>query len=388
MSSLHSLYDDRIYWKEALSLKKAGYNIIHVGVGDKNSDLVSEHGIRLIQVKRTRIAGNLFINFALKRVSRNNEYRRLIEIAAMLKADAYHLHDLQLNRIASKIKSLPHQPKVVYDVHEPYPVTLADGEYRGYFFRFLMKVYARHIHSWELRKSTSHDLIIATEENVARKFRRHFPQKAIEIIYNYSNWSEKDLPHKPAKKYDFIYAGGIRRRRGAMEMLRALAALKEENFRVKLLLVGVICDAGLEDEMNHFIKQKSLEDRVEIKPPIPYQDVAMLYGASRCGIAIFNNLRVNQTIMPIKILEYIAFGLPAVCSNVGHLGRVTTKYNTGITVHPHLIGEIAAAMKKLLTDSALYENQRNNCRLLYEKEFNWNHMERHLLSVYEALWKN
>jgi hypothetical protein len=30
ISSLHGLYDDRIYWKEALTLKHAGYDVIHL----------------------------------------------------------------------------------------------------------------------------------------------------------------------------------------------------------------------------------------------------------------------------------------------------------------------------------------------------------------------
>ncbi|MFW6224135.1 MAG: glycosyltransferase, partial [Bacteroidota bacterium] len=94
---------------------------------------------------------------------------------------------------------------------------------------------------------------------------------------------------------------------------------------------------------------------------------------------------VNQTIMPIKTFEYIAFGLPAVCSDVGHMGRITREYNTGIAVAPDQISEIAGAMKKLISDTSLYSTQRSNCLVLYEKKFNWKYMEQHLAALYDTM---
>ncbi len=38
ISSLHGPYDDRIYWKEALSLKKRGYDVFHVTTGENEQD--------------------------------------------------------------------------------------------------------------------------------------------------------------------------------------------------------------------------------------------------------------------------------------------------------------------------------------------------------------
>ncbi len=385
MSSLHSLYDDRIYWKEALSLKNAGYQVIHLAVGDENLDFVSEHGVRLIQVKKYKGTGNLFFNNLSKRFSYRNEYRKLLAIARELKAEAYHLHDLQLNKIARHLQSLPHRPRLVYDVHEPYPITIADGEYKGFLFKRFMKLYARYVHHWELKTSAIHDMIIATEENVAEKFSNHFPGKKVEIIYNYCDTGAKDFPEKAEKAYDFIYAGGVRRRRGAMEMLKAVKLLKDENFAVRLLLVGLICDSGLEAEMKQYIAKYGLEKNIVIMPPVPYRQVMELYGVSRCGIAIFNRQLVNQIIMPIKTFEYIAFGLPAVCSNVGHMGKITQKHNTGLTVDPDKPSEIAHAMKMLMKDTTLYNTQQNNCLALYKKEFNWGKMEQRLVALYDSL---
>ena len=36
LADLHTLYDDRIYWKQAISLVKNGYNVHYITIGDVN----------------------------------------------------------------------------------------------------------------------------------------------------------------------------------------------------------------------------------------------------------------------------------------------------------------------------------------------------------------
>ncbi len=385
MSYMHSLYDDRIYWKQALSLRNAGYRLIHLGVGDREFDIVSEHGIRLIQIKRTRFSSILIINSIIKRFSRNNEYTRLSGIAASLNADVYHLHDIQLINILKKIKKFKNRPKVIYDAHEPYPITITDREAENVFQRLFNKLYSKYINYREIKLTGFSDVIITTEENVANRFKKHTKETPVEIIYNYCNWSVNDFRDSEKTDYDFIYAGGIRLRRGAMEMLKAVKALKDEDIRAGLLIVGTVIDRGLEETMKQYINKENLSDRVALKPPVQYTEVMKLYKASRFGIALFNDQKVNQTILPIKILEYIAFGLPVLASDTGHIGRITKKYNTGIAVNPKNIAEVATAMKKLLFDHDLYKTQKRNCLKLYKDDFNWSNMGKKLHAIYSGL---
>lgn len=386
ISYMHSLYDDRIYWKQAISLHNAGYRLIHLGVGDREFDIVSEHGIRLIQITRKRFSGIFIINAIIKRLSRKNEYRQLLAIAASLNADVYHLHDIQLINILKRIKKFPNRPKVIYDTHEPYPITIADREAGTIFQKFFNKLYSEYINYREIKLSALSDVIITTEENVANRFKKRVKNVPVEIVYNYCNWSVNDFPDNGKTGYDFIYAGGIRRRRGAMEMLQAIKALKDSDIRVSLLIAGTVIDQGLEEEMKQFVNNENISDRVSLKPPVPYVEVMKLYRASKYGIALFNDQKVNQTILPIKILEYIAFGLPVLASNTGHIGRITKKHNTGITVNPKNIAEVAAAMQKMLHDKDLYKTQKRNCLKLYEEDFNWRTMEKKLNTIYSGLF--
>jgi hypothetical protein len=55
LSCTHQAKDDRIYWKESLSLQRNGYQLTHIATGANDSDTVSQEGIRLIEVKKKHI---------------------------------------------------------------------------------------------------------------------------------------------------------------------------------------------------------------------------------------------------------------------------------------------------------------------------------------------
>ncbi len=384
LSCLHGLYDDRIYWKEALSLKKHGYDVIHIGIGEEDKDFISEHGIRLISIKRKVYFENPYIDKLFRLLTiRKSIYKDIFSKASEFKADVYHFHDLQLNRIGPKLKKLPHQPKVIYDVHEPYPITIASYGRRvieKHFFRF----YGRQIGYWELKKSSTYDLIIATEENVAKYFDRNLPQVPTTIIYNYSDLIK---PNEKKKIYDFIYSGGIRRRRGAINIIKAAELLKHQVKKFKILFIGNFHDAGLKEEMTDLINQSKLEDNIHINESVSYEQITNFYSQAKFGLAIFNDEKVNKTILPIKLFEYIKIGLPVLCSRVGHLEKLTLQFNSGILVEPNNYFELAKAMERLIQDNNLYEKLVLNCELASEK-VDWKIMESKLGRLYENLLQN
>jgi glycosyltransferase involved in cell wall biosynthesis len=383
ISCLHGLYDDRIYWKEALSLKKNGYDVTHIAVGETGQQYTSEHGILLIEIKNKRFFANHFIDKLFRLITfKPPIYKKLFQKCAELKADVYHFHDLQLNRIAPKLKKLPHQPKVIYDVHEPYPITLATTSSKNPFNKLFWWFYGRYIEFWEKTKSKHYDLIITTEENVQKFFKEKLKSTSVEIIYNYVDIKPKD--YSRLKIYDFIYCGGIRKRRGIFEILSAVKILHNKGIHSKTLLIGHIHDPGLEREIYNFIQEHDLMNAIEIKQVVPYQQIHEFYEGSKIGLAIFNDEKVNRLIMPIKIFEYIVFGLPVITSNFGHMKEITEENKTGILVDPHNYYQIAETMESLLTNSELYNRIYSDC-VHSANKFNWSVMEKKIVDLYYHL---
>src|SRR5215204_1294449 len=92
----HQPFDDRIYWKELLTLQEAGYEAIHICVGDENRDFITAEGIHTIQVKRVVSTTNIWL-MRIRHIlfGKNETIKAIFEAAKKLKAAIYHYHDLQ-----------------------------------------------------------------------------------------------------------------------------------------------------------------------------------------------------------------------------------------------------------------------------------------------------
>jgi len=87
----------------------------------------------------------------------------------------------------------------------------------------------------------------------------------------------------------------------------------------------------------------------------------------------------------IKTFEYMAFGLPLICSNFGNINRIVSETRTGIPVDPLSPADISQALVRLLTDSDLYSQCSLNGIHAVKNIYNWKKEEKKLLDIYQKL---
>ncbi len=388
ISSYHGLYDDRIYWKEGISLKKNGYDVTHIGAGRENKDFISEHGIRLIQVTKKQYFRNPYLDKIFRFLFlRPAIYPAIFKKAAEMKADVYHLHDLQINKIGRKLKKLPHRPRIIYDVHEPFPEAFRYAPASNPFIRLIQFLFSFYLKYWELKSSESYDLVIATEENVARKFNNYLHQdNRVDIVYNYTDmYPENSDQPSENKIYDAVYTGSIRSTRGVFEMIHAVRIARDKGFPCKILFIGPVFEKNLKKKILQLLDQHRLQENILLMDPVPYEKIGRIYEQSRTGLIIFANNPVNRTILPIKLFEYMAFGLPVLSSNFGHMKRYTEKEEAGLTVNPSDPQDICDKLITLLTNQDLYRKCSINGRSAVNQKYRWQLMEEKLLAIYDRL---
>jgi glycosyltransferase involved in cell wall biosynthesis len=385
ISSLHGLYDDRIYWKEALSLVRNGYEVIHTGLGDKDIDLYSDHGIRLIQIKRKGYFKNPYLDIAYRKVSlKPDAYRKLFEKCASLKADIYHFHDVQLNRIGPSLKRLDHHPAVIYDVHEDYREQVMYSAPRGPL-RILFRMHARMLRKLEMRTAGIYDAIITVVPHIAEYFRKAAGPAKVHVIYNYTIMSPVKYIPSEEKIYDAVYSGMINDVRGGTEIVRAAAILKKEFPGIRILLVGPIPDASYLKKIKNLIDELDLGDNVVLKGQVPYSDIENLLLQSCIGLGIFKPVSIFEFGIQVKTFEYMICGLPVVCSNTGNIAGIIKDNNAGLTVDPRSPESIAAAIAILMKTPVLYNTLRINAITAARDKFCWNSEEKKLLELYHSL---
>lgn len=372
LADKHELYDDRIYWKMAVPLKRLGWDVYYYLIGAEADQGTTDEGIHFQILKVKTFSANRYLNFLLKRMNPRNNYKILFQMASDLKADIYHFHDLWINKIGGRLKRLPHRPVVFYDAREPY----AD-DYRSYLSGSGLKnavigIFAGITDRWEKKKARKYDLIIANEEGVRDDFRRALGDDRSIVLYNYVDANLFKIDSSEIKKeYDFIYCGGVNEHRGIDVCIKALAALSEDFPASNMLVIGRYFPENYKKDLASLIRSLNLQGRVVLHDPVDHVKLPDLYMRSRIGLCVLAPIKTFERSLPIKLFEYMSFGLPIIGTRIGHIDRILEQDRTGITVDYFDMEELTRAMKELLIDDKLYDKMSANGRNATIERYNW-----------------
>ena len=95
-------------------------------------------------------------------------------------------------------------------------------------------------------------------------------------------------------------------------------------------------------------------------------------------------VKTFEVSMPIKIFEYMAFGLPVIGSNFGHMKDYIEKDACGIAVAPNDAEAISTAIIRLLTNKDLYSKYSENGRAAAQSKYRWELEFEKLLGHYKT----
>lgn len=382
ISCNHSLLDDRIYWKEAKSLQQNGYEVFHIGVGVESLNYITNEGIRIIQLNKED--ASFFSHISL---SQKSIYRKILDTAAGLQAEVYHLHDWQLNIISKKLTQLPFKPKVIYDSHDATSLLLSQNyQTSSRIKRAAGKFYIQLIKGWEKKCLKNYDAIITAEPGTASLLNSKETNIPFLQIYNFSYFDPSPEPEEStSKEYDVIYAGLIESTRGIEELIKASHLVKQTIPQFKLLIIGGYSNKNYLLTIEKLIATFNLEKNVVVNPPVPFEQIQLYYSKSKIGICVWHLTKKNLLAIPIKIFEYMAFGLPTIFSFKGIASSFITDSKSGLLVNPYSPDEIANAIVRLLLDEKLYKELSKNGKTAVAEKYNWKQEEQKLLLLYKKL---
>ncbi|MGR3302360.1 MAG: glycosyltransferase, partial [Candidatus Scalindua sp.] len=106
LSSVHPVFDARIFHKEAKTLAATGCHVVLIAQHDKEETV---DGIKIIPLLKPKNRFERMTKLAWK----------LLTLALKQKADVYHFHDPELIPAGIVLRLLGN--KVIYDVHEDVP---------------------------------------------------------------------------------------------------------------------------------------------------------------------------------------------------------------------------------------------------------------------------
>jgi glycosyltransferase involved in cell wall biosynthesis len=363
VTSVHPVFDVRVFRKECVSLARAGYEVTLVAQGTREETV---QGVRIVPLRPPRSRVARLVGTALE------AWRR----AWRVDADLYHFHDPEL--VPGGLWLRGRGRRVVYDAHEDAPRDIATRDYLpGATGRLMAGVFERV----EDHAAARFSALVAATPAIGERFERLNPRTV--VVNNYPITDELSVMGRgpwSARPNRIAYVGGIAAERGLCEMVEAMPRVSP-SLGARLELVGTF--SSPEDRL----RASRLEGwgQVEERGELTRGEVAEVLGRVRAGLVLFHPLPNNLRAQPNKLFEYMSAGLPVIASDFPLWRELVLGSGCGLVVDPLDPRAIAGAIECVLTRPAEAEAMGRRGREAVETRYNWALEERKLLALYEDL---
>jgi glycosyltransferase involved in cell wall biosynthesis len=197
----------------------------------------------------------------------------------------------------------------------------------------------------EIRHALDHVCrFIAPSDYLAGRYRDgRFDEQKIDVLsYGINLDRSRTFPRPRHRECVIGYTGYIGRHKGIHVLLEAIATVTG----ARLVLRGPCEDP---DGYRERIRDLGLEDRVELRRPVPNHRVAKML--RKIDVAVLPSVWPDNH--PVSILEAMAAGVPVVASRLGGIPELVRDGETGLLVEPGKPGELAQRIQQLVDDAPL-----------------------------------
>ena len=287
LTNVHSPFDQRIFYKEAQALVRAGYRVVVAGPGPEEW-CGERDGVEVQTVPMPRGVGQRIINLG-----------RLLRLGLAIGADCFHFHDPELLPVGAVLKLCGR--RVVYDVHEHFPLVALVRLWVPVRMRRLLFCAVDAVERWMARHLTA--VVGVVEEQGER-----FAHRPFAVVKNYPRLECFPPGNGDSGAHDLVHIGSLSEDRGGLFLLEIMRELAKTHPRARLLSLGHFHSSGLRDCFAGRIREWGLEDQVDhCEARVPYDELGALIGACRVGL-IPGQVSVKNmaSFVPTRLFEYLA----------------------------------------------------------------------------------
>ncbi len=137
-----------------------------------------------------------------------------------------------------------------------------------------------------------------------------------------------------------------------------------------------------------FLEQLSSDKRIVYHGRVPWTDLHEYYQQAHLGLALYQPLAGFLYCLgenAVKILEYMAAGIPTLTAHFPGLVEFVEKPGYGETVDPESPGAIAEKISFFYNNREVCQQCGQRARKAFENEYNWEAQENRLLELYKRI---
>lgn len=173
-----------------------------------------------------------------------------------------------------------------------------------------------------------------------------------------------------------LYVGSLEPRKNLLRLLDAYAQLRRWSTRWPLVIVGAR-NFWKSSPVIEKVEKLGLKSAVIFTGFIPEEDLPAIYNGAK--LFVFPSLYEG---FGLPVLEAMACGVPVITSNTSSLPEVAGQ--AALLIDPYAVEQLAAAMQRVLSESALAEDLRRR-GLEQASQFTWERTARETVAVYESV---
>jgi colanic acid biosynthesis glycosyl transferase WcaI len=227
------------------------------------------------------------------------------------------------------------------------------------------------------------DLISTLTPAMSDMLRNHhgIEKAKVVIIPNAS----ASVPSEPAAKSDdkfvIVYSGNIGTNYDFETVMRSAELLKEIP-DLKLIVHGRGESAKV---VSHLISSRGLGNVTYDSRLLSESDHSGLLEGADAFLLPMKDCAFPDASLPIKLVEYLRYGKPVVCTGAGFLKELIGKYGAGIVVDPGDYKALSEAVKTLVADRSRSVTMGQNARRLFADCFSIDRLRDGLNSAFLLL---
>ena len=163
-------------------------------------------------------------------------------------------------------------------------------------------------------------------------------------------------------EYRLLYAGTIDERKNVLDLLRAVAIVRQQVPGVRLRVAGRTTSLPYEEKVRHFVAAEGLASNVDFLGLLDKEQLLQEY--AQCSVAV---LASRQETMPMAVIEAMAAAKPVVATRVGGVPELVEDGDSGYTVAVGDVDGLARHLVTLLKNAALRQQMGQRGRQLAER---------------------
>jgi glycosyltransferase involved in cell wall biosynthesis len=362
VTTVHPATDNRIFHKECLTLRDAGYQVVLIAPhgGD---ELIDDVRIRALPVARNR----------WDRASRLT--RQALALCRREDADIYHFHDPELMPAMARLAR--NGKPVIYDMHENIVKDMRTKPHvsaplrpaLSTYLRLRMKDWLKGMHVIFAERSYQPEYPWIEQHTVIENMPRTAQLLGVDVKYG--------------SKAALAYLGSVTPRRSSLAMLEVVRRLQLQGRQVGLECVGP-ATALHRREMELYVQAHELE-QVWLHGRLEPADAWNTIAGCLAGLALLADTPNYRDSLPTKLFEYMGLGLPVVASDFPLYREIIDGHQCGVCVNPADLPAVLGAVEHLLDNPAEAAAMGQRGREAVRQNYSWDTEAAKLLHLYRSL---